>query len=66
MSAGYKSDKLPPPRPEQKTAGFELGTRIEVIAPPEGVHGFDVENDDATSRAIIRQAVEFIGQHLRA
>jgi hypothetical protein len=44
-----------------------LGTKIEVLTPLEGVYAFDVENDDDTSRAIIRQvAVEFIGCHLRS
>ena len=43
----------------------ELGSRIQMVTHPEGVHGFDTLNDDDTSRAIIRQAVEFIGAHLR-
>ena len=43
----------------------ELETKIQVVTHPEGVHGFDTLNDDETSRAIIRQTVEFIGQHLR-
>lgn len=43
----------------------ELGTSIQVVTHPEGVHGFDIRNDDETSRAIIRQVVEFIGSHLR-
>jgi len=43
----------------------ELGSRIQMVTHPEGVHGFDTLNDDDTSRTIIRQAVEFIGAHLR-
>jgi acetyl esterase/lipase len=44
----------------------ELGTKVQVVAHPEGAHAFDILNDDETSRAIIRQTVEFIGAHLRA
>jgi acetyl esterase/lipase len=31
---------------------------------PQGVHGFDNQNDDARSREIIREAIEFIKIHL--
>ena len=31
---------------------------------PEGVHGFDNQNDDERSREIIRAAIEFIRVHL--
>ncbi|MGA2261255.1 MAG: hypothetical protein ABSH28_07460 [Acidobacteriota bacterium] len=30
---------------------------------PEGFHGFDIRNDDAFSRDIIRQAFEFLKAH---
>jgi acetyl esterase/lipase len=43
----------------------ELGTKIEVVTHPEGLHGFDILNDDDNSRAIIRQTVAFIRTHLR-
>ena len=43
----------------------ELGTSLEFTTHPEGVHGFDIQNDDDTSRAIIRQVVEFLGKYLR-
>jgi len=33
---------------------------------PQGVHGFDNQNDDARSREIIREAIEFIKIHLEA
>ena len=32
---------------------------------PQGVHGFDNQNDDERSRGIIREAIEFINIHLR-
>lgn len=32
---------------------------------PQGVHGFDNQNDDERSREIIREAIEFIKIHLR-
>jgi acetyl esterase/lipase len=31
---------------------------------PQGVHGFDNQNDDERSREIIRTAIEFIRLHL--
>src|SRR4029450_11599633 len=31
---------------------------------PQGVHGFDNQNDDERSREIIREAIEFIKIHL--
>jgi acetyl esterase/lipase len=45
-------------------AARELGTQVEFITHPEGVHGFDFENDDETSRAIVREALKFICSHL--
>jgi acetyl esterase/lipase len=47
------------------TRAQELGAPIQFTTHPEGVHGFDVQTDDDTSRAIIRQTLEFIGAHLR-
>jgi acetyl esterase/lipase len=43
----------------------ELRTSIQFTTHPEGVHGFDIQNDDDTSRMIIRQVVEFVGRYLR-
>lgn len=37
---------------------------IDVANHPDGVHGFDNQNDDARSREIIRRAIEFIKEHL--
>jgi hypothetical protein len=34
------------------------------VVHPEGVHAFDIPNDDDVSRAIIRRIAEFIGSHL--
>ena len=42
----------------------ELGTSIQFTTHPKGVHAFDILNDDDTSRAIIRQSLEFIAAHL--
>ncbi|MGD0781691.1 MAG: alpha/beta hydrolase [Candidatus Aminicenantales bacterium] len=38
--------------------------RLTVRNHPEGYHGFDVRNDDATSRDIIREAFAFLKAHL--
>jgi dienelactone hydrolase len=37
----------------------EIGASVQVVIHPRGVHGFDVRNHDARSRAILRQAVAF-------
>ena len=42
----------------------EFDAPHELMTHPEGVHAFDILNDDETSRAIIRQVVEFIASHL--
>ena len=42
----------------------DLGSEISLDEHPEGVHGFDAFNDDDTSRAIIRNAIEFMKSHL--
>ncbi len=43
----------------------QLGASVELMLHPEGLHAFDILNDDDTSRAIIRRTAEFIGSHLR-
>jgi dienelactone hydrolase len=41
------------------------GVAIEMMEHPKGRHSFDMLDDDDTSRAIIRRAVEFMKEHLR-
>jgi len=41
-----------------------LGCELSLVDHPTGQHGFDIMNDDDTSRAIIRQSVEFMKSHL--
>ena len=38
----------------------EIGATVQVVTHLGGVHGFDVRNHDARSRAILRQAVAFV------
>jgi dienelactone hydrolase len=38
----------------------ELGATVQVVTHARGVHGFDMRNHDARSRAILRQAVAFV------
>jgi acetyl esterase/lipase len=38
---------------------------LELMAHPEGIHGFDIMNNDDRSRAIIRRTFEFIREHAR-
>jgi hypothetical protein len=37
---------------------------LTLMNDPQGVHGFDNQNDDDRSREIIRTAIAFIGAHL--
>jgi acetyl esterase len=41
-----------------------LGAPVRLLTHPRGVHGFDLENPDATSRRIIRQTLAFLREHL--
>jgi acetyl esterase/lipase len=43
---------------------FRENANIVVWNHPEGVHGFDNQNDDARSREIIRAALAFMKEHL--
>jgi acetyl esterase/lipase len=38
----------------------EIGATVQVVTHARGVHGFDLRNHDARSRAILRQAVAFV------
>jgi dienelactone hydrolase len=38
----------------------EIGATVHVVTHPRGVHGFDLRNHDARSRAILKQAVAFV------
>lgn len=42
----------------------EKKANVELIVHPEGDHGFDFENDDDTSREIIKRTVAFLAEHL--
>jgi acetyl esterase/lipase len=42
----------------------EKKAKIELLVHPEGDHGFDFENDDDTSREIIKRTVAFLAKHL--
>lgn len=45
---------------EMLQRNFEL----DLMTHPEGVHGFDIMNDDERSRAIIRRTIEFVKEHV--
>jgi acetyl esterase/lipase len=47
-------------------AGNSTGNKITLVDYPTGHHGFDIIDDDDTSRAIIKQAVDFMSLHLRS
>jgi len=41
-----------------------LGANVSLVEHPTGLHGFDALNDDDRSRAIIREAIDFVRRHL--
>ena len=43
---------------------IEKNANIEIMNHPEGVHGFDNQNDDERSRMIIRRALSFLIENL--
>ncbi len=45
------------------SAALASNLTINVANHPEGKHGFDAENDDARSREILRETIEFIRAH---
>lgn len=45
-------------------AALAHGVAVDFYHHPEGLHGFDVLNDDARSRAIVRHALAFLATHL--
>jgi acetyl esterase/lipase len=45
-------------------AARDIGSAVRLEEHPEGLHGFDILNDDDTSRRIIRDAIEFMRSHL--
>jgi acetyl esterase/lipase len=44
---------------------LEQNVALEVLTHPQGHHGFDVIDDDARSREILRRTVAFLQAHLR-
>ncbi len=44
--------------------GLSKNIALTLVNHPQGVHGFDNQNDDERSREIIRTAIEFIRLHL--
>jgi acetyl esterase/lipase len=47
-----------------KRRAVQLRAKVRVVTHPRGVHGFDVRNHDARSRAILRQAISFTRSHM--
>jgi acetyl esterase/lipase len=46
------------------TEALSKNIALTLVNHPQGVHGFDNQNDDARSKEIIRAAIEFIRVHL--
>lgn len=45
-------------------SALERGATLDLLNHPEGSHGFDVLDDDARSKQIIRRTLEFLRDHL--
>jgi acetyl esterase/lipase len=46
-------------------AAVRTGATLELLSHPDGRHGFDILDDDARSKEIIRRTLEFLEEHLR-
>ncbi|KAB3531566.1 hypothetical protein [Alkaliphilus serpentinus] len=58
--AFYEGDTLKGANDDFVLKGKGLGIEVEH---PTGHHGFDIKNNDDTSRAIILQSIDFIKNH---
>ena len=47
-------------------ASFAAGVSVDLLTVPDGQHGFDVLDDTARSREVIRRTVAFVKDHLQA
>ena len=47
------------------TAAADVHAPVELVNHPDGHHGFDTEDDNEQSRAIIMQTLSFMQRHLR-
>jgi len=45
-------------------AALASGATLDLLNHPEGRHGFDILDDDARSRQIIRHTLEFLREYL--
>lgn len=46
------------------SAAIANNAAVTVVNHPQGIHGFDNQNDDERSREIIRSAIDFMREHL--
>ena len=58
--AGLDSEVINDAIDAMEQRAHELGATVQVVTHPRGVHGFDVRNHDARTRAILRQALAFV------
>ena len=47
-----------------KNPALAKGANLDLLNHPEGRHGFDILDDDARSKQIIRHTIEFLREHL--
>ncbi len=48
-----------------RSRSLAANAMLDVANHPQGVHGFDVENDDARTREIVARTILFVKTHLQ-
>jgi len=61
--SGFVADEVRAHVPGLVKNALARNLEVQVVNYPAGQHGFDVFDDTDTSRAIIRQAIEFLRLH---
>ncbi|USG65697.1 prolyl oligopeptidase family serine peptidase [Brevibacillus ruminantium] len=64
VKAGKDSEQINTSIDNFMKTAKEKQANVQLLEHPDGDHGFDFENDNDTSREIIKQTVEFLKEHL--
>ena len=62
--AGRDLDELKAAQERFVGEALRRNVEIELMTHPDGLHGFDILNDDERSRSILRRTFEFIREHM--
>lgn len=65
LKAGKDSDQINDSIDRFMKLAEEKKADVRMLVHPEGDHGFDFENDDDTSRELIKQTIDFLTRNLK-